>query len=190
MSEDQAKESSAAIGSDPFPAISQRRRRGVQVTSAAAIALGLILSGGAVAGATTPTSTGSPPPAAKSGQHPFDGARPAAVGTVKTVSDGFFTITAQDGTTVTVAVDSSTTYFDPGVSSPSSTSVKVGEHVAVFGSESSDSVTANRVAIGLPPAGGRGEPGGSGPGKDRGPGPGGPGGNPAGSPGSVGTTSG
>ena len=187
MSENLPERQTAVVGSDPFPAISQRRRRGVQVTSAAAIALGLILSGGAVAGATTPTptSTGSPSSAAKSGQLPFGGARPTAVGTVKTVGDGTFTITAPDGSTVTVEVDSSTTYFDPGLRSPSSVSVTVGEHVAVFGSETSDSVTATRVAVGLPPAGGRGGPGdGVGPGRSTGSGPGGnpergPGRNPA-----------
>ena len=45
---------------DPFPAIGQKRRRGVRVTSAAAIALGLAISGGAVAGATTSSSASTP----------------------------------------------------------------------------------------------------------------------------------
>jgi len=173
--------------SDPFPAISQRRRRGVRVTSAAALALGLIVSGGAVAGAATPPSrpSGSPRPAAPSGQQPFGDARPIAVGTVRTIGHGSFTITAQDGTTVTVQVDRSTTYFDPGVTSPTIASVAVGEQVAVFGTEASGSVTATRVALGIPPAGGRGGPGGgwAWPGRSPGSGPGGdPAGRPAGGP--------
>jgi hypothetical protein len=161
-----------AVESDPFPAISQRRRRGVQVTSAAAIALGLILSGGAVAGAATPPSppTGSPRPAAPSGQQRFDGAGPIALGTVKTVGDASFTICAQDGTTVTVRVDRSTTYVDPDVTSQTIASVTVGDQVAVFGTEASGSVTATRVAVGIPMAGGRGEAGGgwAGPGRSSG----------------------
>ena len=138
MSESHA-EHQGAVGSDPFPAISQRRRRGVRVTSAAALALGLIVSGGAVAGAATPPSppTGSPRPAAPCGQQPFDAARPIAVGTVRTIGDSSFTMTAQDGTTVTVQVDRSTMYLDPGVTSPTIASVTVGEQVAVFGTEAS-----------------------------------------------------
>ncbi len=64
MSERHTEGTGAVVGSDPFPAISQRRRRGVQVTSAAAMALGLIVGGGAVAGAATAskTPTGSPRP--------------------------------------------------------------------------------------------------------------------------------
>jgi hypothetical protein len=183
MSESHA-EHPGAVGSDPFPAISQRRRRGVRVTSAAALALGLIVSGGAVAGAATPPSppTGSPRPAAPCGQQPFDGARPIAVGTVRTIGDSSFTMTAQDGTTVTVQVDRSTMYLDPGVTSPTFASVTVGEQVAVFGTEASDSLTATRVAVGTPPAGGRGGPGGgwAGPGRSSG---GGPGWTPKGDPG-------
>jgi hypothetical protein len=176
MSDIHPQQPTTAVGSDPFPAVSQRRRRGVQVTSAAAIALGLVLAGSAAAGATTPSTASKPVPSATSGHQPFDGARPAAVGTVKSVGDGMFTVTTQGGTTVTVAVDGSTTYFDPGVSSPSSGSVAVGQQVAVFGSEASDSVAATRVAIGLPPSGGPGGPG-SGPAPGQGPG-GGPGGKP------------
>jgi Domain of unknown function (DUF5666) len=152
---------------DPFPAVSQRRRRGVQVTSAAAIALGLILSGGAVVGAATPTSSsaslpswpGQSRPDGPSTHQPMGG-RPTVAGVVKEVGDGTFTIAEQDGATVTVEVDSSTTYFDPGVGSPTIATVKVGEFVAVFGSESSGSVSATRVGIGRPPGGAGGGPGG------------------------------
>ena len=162
-----AEDLAAVPAPDPFPAVSQRRRRGVQVTSAAAIALGLILSGGAVVGAATPTSAvpGSSRPGDPSSRPPIGG-RPTVVGVVKEVGDGSFTLTDQGGATVTVEVGSSTAYFDPGVGSPTMANVRTGEFVAVFGSESSGSIRATRVGIGRPPgAAGRGPVGGgSGPG--------------------------
>jgi hypothetical protein len=48
---------------DPFATL-RKRRRGVRVTTAAAVALGLAISGGSVAAATTPSGTGT-----SSGQH-------------------------------------------------------------------------------------------------------------------------
>jgi hypothetical protein len=80
------------------------------------------------------------------------------VGTVKSVGDGTFAITTQDGTVVTVNVSGSTTYMDQGVTSPSIANVTVGEHVAVFGTDTSNTVTATGVAIGNPPTGGKGGP--------------------------------
>jgi hypothetical protein len=153
------------IGSgDPFPAVGQRRRRGVRVTTAAAIALGLAISGGAVAGATT-SSTGSataasavPASGSQGNGPPMGGLRPAAVGTVTSVGDGTFTLTAQDGTAVTVNVSTTTTYLDAGVTSATMANVTVGEHVAVFGTDTSNVVTATSVAVGEPPAGGKGGP--------------------------------
>ena len=87
---------------------------------------------------------------------------PTAVGAVKLVAGNSFIVTAQDGTTVTVAVGSTTSYFDPGVSSPTLADVKVGEHVAVFGTKTSSTVIATQVAIGSPPSGSKGGPGGNG----------------------------
>jgi hypothetical protein len=78
------------------------------------------------------------------------------------VGDNTFTLTTQDKTTVTVNVGSTTTYRDPSVTSPSLANVTVGEHVAVFGTDTSNVVTATSVAIGDPPSGGRGGPGGKG----------------------------
>jgi len=160
MSESEAEDLTVGTGSDPFPEISQRRRRGVRVTSAAAIALGLVLSGGAAAGATTTSSSGSSQAGTQSNRPPFGGPRPAAVGTVESIGTGTFTVAALDDTSVTVDVGSTTTYFDPSVSSPTIADVKVGEHVAVFGTESSGTVIATLVAIGNPPPG-RGDPGGT-----------------------------
>ncbi len=142
--------------SDPFPGVSQKRRRGVRVTTAAAVALGLTIGGAAVAsgslaGATT-TSTASASGSASHPDMPFNGdTPPAAMGTVKSVGSGTFTITTQDGTTVTVNVSGTTTYLDPGVTSPTIANVTVGEHVAVFGTDTSNTVTATKVAIGSPP---------------------------------------
>ena len=82
------------------------------------------------------------------------GIPPAAVGTVKSVGNDTFTLTTQDGTTVTVNVSSSTAYLDHDVTSPSLANVTVGEHVAVFGTDDANVVTATSVAIGAPPAGG------------------------------------
>jgi hypothetical protein len=81
------------------------------------------------------------------------------MGTVKSVGDDTFTITTPSGATVTVNVSSSTTYRDPSVSSATLANVTVGEQVAVFGTESSDTVTATSVGIGNPPAAGKGGPG-------------------------------
>jgi hypothetical protein len=151
--------------SDPFPEISKHRRRGVRVTSAAAVALGLVLGGGAVAGATatspsSSSSSNSSRPGPQTNRPPFDGAPPAAVGTVKSVGTGTFAITTVDGTRVTVNVGTKTKYFDPDVTSPTIANVTVGEHVAVFGTDTSNTVTATQVAIGTPPDGGKGGPGG------------------------------
>ncbi len=136
---------------------SPRRRRGVRVTTAAVVALGLAIAGGAVAGAAS--SATSSPSGNSSGQTrpapPRGGKPPTAGGTVKSVGTDTFTLTTRDGSTVTVDVGSSTTYRDPSVSSPSFADVKAGEHVAVVGSESSSTVTATTVLIGNPPGGGR-----------------------------------
>ena len=163
---------------DPIAAFSQRRRRGVVVTSAAAIALGLALAGGGVAAASsmapssTSGSTGSYPGA---GHPPMGGSPPAAAGTVASVGDNTFTLTTPDKTTVTVNVSSTTTYRDPSVTTPTLANVTVGEHVAVFGTDTSNVVTATSVAIGDPTSGGK-----------RGPdGPGGPGGSPPAAMGTV-----
>src|ERR1700726_946423 len=113
--------------SDPLATFNTKRRRGVRVTSAAAIALGLALAGGAVAGATTSTtpSTSSGPSTADH-RPPMGGSPPAAVGTA-------------------------TTYRDAGVTTPTLANVTVGEHVAVFGTDTANVVTATSVAIGAPP---------------------------------------
>ncbi|MGH9097259.1 MAG: hypothetical protein ACRDWB_07520 [Acidimicrobiales bacterium] len=140
-----------------------KRHRGLRVASAAGLALGLAAGGAAVAGATTGGSNGpSSQPAGQrpsGGMPPMGGSPPAAVGTVTSVSTSSFTIKTKDGTAVIVDVSGSTTYRDPGVSSPSLANVTVGETVAAFGTETSNTVTATSVAIGEP--GGPGGPGGA-----------------------------
>src|SRR5664280_2967738 len=163
MSDQDPEAMMSLAASDPFPGVSQKRRRGVRVTSAAAMALGLAIGGSAIAGAATTTAS-TPNPSASGSQTnrpPFDGTPPAAVGTVKSVGTGTFTLTTQDGTTVTVNVGSSTTYLDHDVTSPSFGNVTVGAHVAVFGTDTSNTVTATKVAVGAPPTGGPGGPGGT-----------------------------
>ena len=149
---------------DPYPAVTRKRRRGVRVTSAAAIALGLALGGWGVAGATTSSSNAKAPsgspgsPPTQGSRPPGGGSPPTAVGTVASVGDGTFTLTTKSGTTETVDVSSNTTYVDHDVTSPSIADVTVGEHVAVFGTSTSGVITATGVAIGMPPNGGRGAP--------------------------------
>ena len=173
MDTSQHQESGPERAADEPVSAPHRRRRGVWVTTAAAVALGLAVTGGAVAGAATGSSTTSTTPdhhGLPGGHGGFGGAPPAAFGTVKSVGTDTFTLTAHDGTTVTVDVGSSTTYTDPSVSSPTFSTVKVGDHVAAFGADTSNTVTATKVAIGGP-----GGPGG--PGSQGGPGMGGFGGH-------------
>ena len=80
----------------------------------------------------------------------FGGDRPAAAGTVGVVGTNTFTVRGHNGSTTTVDVNSSTTYKDPGVTSPSLSDVKAGEIVAVAGSSSSGTVHATSVMIGGP----------------------------------------
>ncbi len=146
------------------------------MTSAAAVALGLALAGGSVAAATSTAapstaapSTAAPSPstasssAPRGGRPPGGGSPPAAFGTVKSVGDASFTIATSGGTTVTVDVSDSTKYLDHDATTPSFANVTVGQHVAVFGTDTSNVVAATSVAIGAPPAGGPGGmPGGPG----------------------------
>ncbi len=73
---------------DP-PAILDKRRRGVRVTYAAAVALGLAIGGGAVAGAASGSTSSTTPPSSSAdgpgGHFGFGGTPPAAFGTVASV---------------------------------------------------------------------------------------------------------
>ena len=152
--EGQSDRPEASTVANPLPNRSQRRHRAFRVTTAAAVALGLAVSGGAIANAAStgsPTSTSTPgAPGGPGGHSPFGGTPPTAMGTVASVGTNTFTLTTHDGTTVTVDVSSATTYLDQGVTSPTLSDVKVGDHVAVFGTDSSNTVTATKVAIGGP----------------------------------------
>jgi hypothetical protein len=161
---DQDSDSPLVVEADrgDLPRLRSKRRRGVTVTSAAAVALGLALAGGSVAAATTTGSSSTPSANGSSlpGRPPTGGSPPTAVGTVKSVGDDTFVLTEPNGTTVTVDVTSTTTYRDPKVSSASFADVTVGQQVAVFGTESDGSVAATSICIGLPPGAGKGGPGG------------------------------
>jgi len=135
---------------DPY-ATRNRRRRGVRVSYAAVVALGLAIGGGAIAGAATGSSTSitqaSDQPEG-SGEHGgFGGTPPAAVGTVASVSTNAFILTRPDGTKVPVDVSSSTSYSEFGRTSDSIRDVTVGAHFAVFGTDANNTVTATRVDI-------------------------------------------
>jgi len=146
------------------PDVSRRRRRGVRVTTGAAMALGLALGGGAVAGAASSPAYSSSGPPAHAGMP--TGATPAAQGTVKSVGTDTFTLTTRSDTTVTVNVTSATTYRDPGVGSPSFATIAVGQKVAVVGTDTSDVIAATSMMVGNPPAGGNGGKGGRGMGRN------------------------
>ncbi|HEY5110184.1 MAG TPA: hypothetical protein VII96_11300 [Acidimicrobiales bacterium] len=142
--------STPANETDPF-STSSKRRRGVRVTYAAAVALGLAVGGGAIAGAATGSSSSTTPPASHAdgpgGHMGFGGTPPTAFGTVASVGTNTFTLTTHDGAKVTVDVSGTTTYVDHAVTTPSIADVKVGDHVAVFGTEASNTVAATKVAI-------------------------------------------
>ncbi|MDA8057814.1 MAG: DUF5666 domain-containing protein [Actinomycetota bacterium] len=125
------------------------------MTSAAAVALGLVVAGGSVAYAST---GGSAPPGQLAPGAGGPHARPAAVGTVKSVGASSFVLTTHAGTQVTVDVTGQTIYRDPKVTTPSLSDVTPGAHVAVLGTTSSSTVTATTVLVGLPPRPGPGGP--------------------------------
>jgi hypothetical protein len=130
------------------------------IASAATTATQLSAStGGTSTGGTSTTSgtgsaSGTRPagtPSGCPGMGPGLG-RPTVTGTVLSVdtASGSFTLQSPAGTTYTVDVTASTTYRDPGQTSPSLDNVTKGEQVAVRGTLSSTTVTANTVLIGGP----------------------------------------
>ena len=136
--------------------MSDRRRGGTKAKSTAAriagvsaVALGLALASGGIAGAAT-TKGAESTPGGLTPRHapPFGGTTPAAVGTVKSVGAATFTITTRHGTVVTVDVTGTTTYRDRGVTAPTFADVTVGSHVAVVGTDTSNTVAATNVVIG------------------------------------------
>ena len=155
--------SDPATDTDPLATL-DKRRRGVRVTYAAAIVLGLAIGGGAVAGAASGSSSSSTPPSpgaeGPGGLGNFGGTPPVALGTVASIGTNSFTVTTHDGTKVTVNVTGTTTYLDSAVTTPSLADVKVGDRVAVFGTDSADTVTATKVAVRGPDGDGDGGPGG------------------------------
>jgi hypothetical protein len=74
------------------------------------------------------------------------------MGTVVTVGTDAFTVTSFHGTTVNVTVDSSTTYVGHDGASTSFSSIVVGAHVAVFGTNSANTVAATKVFVEAPEA--------------------------------------
>jgi len=75
------------------------------------------------------------------------GTPPAAMGIVASMGTDSFTLTTRDGTTVTVDVSSSTSYLKFGSTSAALGDVTVGAHVAVFGTDTANTVTATKVGI-------------------------------------------
>jgi len=154
-----------AAGLQTDPAAGRRARHGARIAGVSAVALGLTLGIGAIAGATTSAgSTGTPPAGhAPHGALSFGGKAPAASGKVATIGTDTFTLTGFSGATTTVDVSSSTTYTDPGVTSATFADLKTGDLVAVVGTLSSGTVTATAVYLVGPGAfGGHRGPGGPG----------------------------
>jgi len=67
---------------------------------------------------------------------------------VASVGSKSFTVRTTSGQTLRVDVSSTTTYRDFGVISPSFATLKLSEHVVVFGTMSAGAVTAQSVVIG------------------------------------------
>ena len=138
-----------------------RRKVVRRAAAASALVAGLGAAGYGVASAV---SAGSPSAAASAtpaqanvgalsssspGSFAFgEGAPPAAAGTVTSVGSNTFTLKTVSGTSVTVDVSTATTYRERGVAAPSFTNVSVNDHVAVFGTTSSGTVSATSVLIG------------------------------------------
>ena len=154
-------------GNDENPGGGQLRRsflssRWFRASGASALLVGFAAGGFGIASATTHSGSSSTTGTAKSGSgwgyrtghmggHHTP---PAAAGTVESVgtnSSGvnFFTVKTHGGTTVTVDVNSSTTYKDQKVTSPSFANVTTGEMVSVEGTTASGTVTATSVLIGF-----------------------------------------
>jgi Domain of unknown function (DUF5666) len=165
---------------DPDPSGNRRARaRGDRMKRSAVLAAAALGAGGASLGVAAIADAGSSSSKTSTTRTAvrhgwFFGARPGTLGTVKSVGSGSFTITTPENTTVTVDVTSATKYEDPSKSSASLADVTVGEHVAVAGTGTSNTVAATDVFIGGPggwtggPGGWTGGPGG--PGGFRGPG--------------------
>ena len=136
----------AGDASQPTGGIPSRHRR-AKALGAASVALGLAVSVAGVAGAATSTgsTTAQTPRSAYFGHH---GAHPGAGGTVASVGTSSFTLTDRHSTTVIVDLSSTTTFEEPGNTSPSSADVKVGDRVFAVGTEASGTVTATKVFIG------------------------------------------
>ena len=92
-------------------------------------------------------ASGASPPVAGFGSRVF--------GRVTSVGNGTFTVAGRTGASVTVDEQSSTTYYNGGTSATVGT-VTTGERVAVQGTRSGTTVTAERVTV--LPAGGFGPP--------------------------------
>jgi len=139
---------------------SRRWGRVPRLAAASAAMVALSLGGAAVAGAATTGTSGRTAATSHPAGAPKDmRTPPTAAGKVASVGTDSFTITTRAGATVTVDVGSSTTYRDAKVTSATLADVTVGEQVAVVGSESSGTVTATSVMIGMPPGPHPGGPG-------------------------------
>lgn len=145
-----------ARSDQPSGRVRSSRSRTARILGASAAAVGLAVGASAVAGAATGSSTTQP-----SLHHFLGGNPPAAMGKVTSVGTNTFTLTTRDGTVVTVNVGGSTTYKERGVTSAAFANVTTGERVAVFGTDSSNTVTATSVLIGGPGEGGPGPFGGT-----------------------------
>ncbi|MGO9787949.1 MAG: hypothetical protein ACLP8S_00090 [Solirubrobacteraceae bacterium] len=79
---------------------------------------------------------------------PGSQARPVAAGIVQgTPGAASFTIQTHSGSSETIDVSSSTTYYERGVSSPSLTNVTSGEFVVAWGTASGSTVTASKIVV-------------------------------------------
>ena len=88
---------------------------------------------------------GAPGQLGQNGQQAGQGGRPVAFGTVKSVTGNTLVVTQQDGTTVTVTVDSQTAIQK--TASGTITDIQPGERVTVLSDQTGSNVTARSIQL-------------------------------------------
>ena len=88
---------------------------------------------------------GTPGQLGQNGQQAGQGGRPVAFGTVKSVTGNTLVVTQQDGTTVTVTVDSQTAIQK--TASGTIADIQPGERVTVLSDQTGSNVTARSIQL-------------------------------------------
>jgi hypothetical protein len=93
----------------------------------------------------TGAPNGTPGQFGQNGQQAGQGGRPVAAGTVKSVTGNTLAVTQQDGTTVTVTVDSQTAIQK--TVSGTITDIQPGERITVLSDQTGSNITARSIQL-------------------------------------------